>query len=75
MDDNIAAVDQNPVAARRAFQGDIARATGFKALAQMFGHGHDLAAGTPGGHDHVVRDRRFSGKGDGDNVFGLVAIE
>jgi hypothetical protein len=41
----------------------------------VFGHGRDLPAGAPAGNDHEIRNRRFSGKLDGDDVFRLVGIE
>ena len=74
MNDDVAGIDDNPVAAFLTLDA------GFHAflrefLAQLFSHADDLA-GRPSRHDdHVVGDGGFARKVNGYDVFALVLIK
>ena len=75
MDDDVAAVDQHPVAGGGALDPDLRDAGGLELHLQMLGHGAQLPRGAAGGDDHEVGDAGFTGEVDGDHIFGLVVVE
>ena len=75
MDDNIAGVDQHPVAGLQTFDAGIAEPIFLDIGDEVVGNGADMAARSPGDNDHVVSQRRFSGNVDGYNVFALGIFE
>ena len=75
MDDDVARVDQNPVATLRAFGRDAQDALILQLLAQMVGHGADLPGRAAGGNHHEVCDAGFVGEFDDDDVVRLVVLQ
>ena len=74
MNDDVARIDQHPIAMRHAF--DAGRNAGFvQILDDPVGHRSDMALRPAGGHDHVVADRRFIAKIDGEDVLRLHIVE
>ncbi len=75
VDDDVAGVDQYPVAMGHAFDPRV-RHTG---LGEVFQHAigdrADMPVRPARGHYHAVRDRRFAGEIDGDGVLGLHVVE
>lgn len=70
MDDDIARIDQHPVAVGHAF--DARGETGFvEILDHATGDRSHMAARSPRGHDHVIGDGRFATEIEGDGVLGL----
>ncbi|OJU56427.1 MAG: hypothetical protein BGO00_11360 [Alphaproteobacteria bacterium 62-8] len=75
MHDDIARIDQNPVALLQAIDRASA-VTGFlQAPRQMFGGGGDMARRTAGGDDQRIGQRRAAFKIDRDDVFRLVVVQ
>jgi hypothetical protein len=74
VDDNVASIDQHPIAMRHAF--DARHNAGFM---QVFdypvGDRPDMAVRATGRHDHVVADRGFIAQIDGEDVLGLHIVE
>ncbi len=75
MDDDIADIDQHPVAMRQAFNAHRAKPGLFEVSCQMIGDGADVAVRTAGGHDHIIAKRRFSRNVDADGVLGLGIVQ
>lgn len=75
MDDDVPAVDQNPIALIGSFDADALQAFGFEFFDEVFGHRLDVAGRHAGGDDHVVRDGGASGEIDDDRVGRLVVVQ
>src|SRR5580658_8601238 len=74
VNDHVTRIDQHPVALRRAF--DAGRNAGFvQILDHPVGDRADMALRPAGRHDHVVADRGFIAKIDGEDVLGLHIVE
>src|SRR5271165_374609 len=75
MDDDVAGVDQYPIAMPHALDLGIRYAR----LGEVFEHAicdrAHMALRPAGGHDHAVSDRGLDGKIDGDSVLGLHVIQ
>ena len=70
MDDDIAGIDQDPVAVGHAL--DAHREAGLRqVLEQMIRDCPDLTVRPPGGHHHGVGNRSFAGEIDCDGVLGF----
>jgi hypothetical protein len=75
VDDDIAAVDEHPVALVGTLDPDALQALGFQLLDDVLGHGLDVAAGKAAGDDHVVGHRALAGEVDDDGIRCLVVVE
>src|SRR3546814_3922953 len=75
VDDDVARVEQHPVAALHAFRRDAEDALVLQLLAQMVGHGADLPGRAAGGDHHEVCDAGFVGEFDDDDVVRLVVFQ
>src|SRR3546814_6479262 len=75
VDDDVARVEQHPVAALHAFRRDAEDALVLQLLAQMVGHGADLPGRAAGGDHHEVCDAGFVGEFDDDDVVRLRSEE
>jgi hypothetical protein len=75
MDDDIARVDQNPIAQRHPFNPYLTDATVFQLLDQLIGDSTNVTLGTAGGDNHVVAKRRFPRQVDADNVVSLGVLK
>jgi len=75
MNDNIAHIDQYPIALGHAFDPARAKARILDPFDQMLGNSPHLARGSAGRDHHIVGNRGFTAKVDGDNIFGLVLVE
>src|SRR5258705_6371595 len=75
MDDDVARVDQHPVAMRHALDFDRADTR----LGEVVEHARrdraDMTVGRTGRHNHVVGDRGFATEVDGEGVLGLHIVE
>ena len=75
MDDDVAGIEQDPIAMGLAFDRHTAMA-GFLELGRdLFGQCRDLAGRAAAGDHQVIRDARFAFQIDHDDVFGLALIE
>ena len=68
MDDDVAQIDQYPVAAVFAFDAKRRMACGFAVVVDFAGERVQVAVGGAAGDDHVVGDVGFAGKFDGLDV-------
>ncbi len=75
MNNDVAGIDQHPVARGQAFNAGGAKPILFDAATKMVGDGADLALGAAAGYDHMIGDRAFSEEVDDDNVFSLVVFQ
>lgn len=75
MDDDVAPVDQNPVALIEPLDRDLAKACGFEFFPEMFGHRGDVALRRAGCDDHVIGKIGFAGEIDDDHVLRFVVVE
>ena len=74
MHDDIARVDQHPIAPRLTLdRRSAARTTAPASRCSV--SAAQLPARTAGGDDHIIGDRRLAGEIDGDDVLGLAVIE
>lgn len=74
MDDDIARIDEHPVAMRRAL--DARRKTGLvEVLHDPVGDRSDMTIRSAGGHDHVVGDGGLAAKIQSEGVLGLHVIK
>ncbi len=71
MHDDIAGIDQNPVALTRAVHRPRAIARFLQAPRQMLGNRGDMTRRTPGRDHDRVTERRAAGEVDGRDVLGL----
>jgi hypothetical protein len=75
MDDDVAAVDQNPIALSGTLDADAFQTFAFEFFDEMFGHRLDVTGRGTGGDDHVVGDGRPAGKIDDDRIGRLVVVQ
>jgi hypothetical protein len=75
VDDDVAAVDQNPIALIGTLDADAFQAFAFEFFDEVFGHRLDVARRGAAGDDHVVRDGRASGEIDDDRIGRLVVVQ
>src|SRR5262249_28368450 len=71
MHDDIAGVDQDPVAMRHAFDAHVADAGLVQVFDQAISDRAHLPIGPSGGHNQEVGERAFAGEIDGDDVLSL----
>jgi hypothetical protein len=71
MDDDIARVDQDPVAMRHSLYPWCGDADLFQGSDHTLGDRSHMRVGAARGDDHHVGDRGFAVQVDGNNVFGL----
>ncbi len=75
MDDDIARVDQHPVAMRQSLDPPYGDADLFQGPDHAVGDRTNMCAGAAGSDDHHVGDRGFAMQVDRDDVFGLRIFE
>ena len=75
VDDDVARIDQHPVAMRHAFDVKVLHAGIAELLEHVVRDRADMTVGAAGGHHHGVGDRGFAGEVDGDDVLGLHVVE
>jgi len=75
MDDNIARVDQHPVAKRHSFDPCIADALLLQLLEEPDGNGTDMALRATRGDNHVIAKRRLARQVDADDIVGLGVLK
>src|SRR6201986_180353 len=75
MHDDVAGIDQNPIALTRAIDRPRAVASLFQTAREMLRHRGDMARRTPGRDHDRVAERGASGEVDGGDVLGLVVVE
>ena len=71
MDDDIARINQHPVALGNAFNPDVFPALLLQLVDELVGDGVDMAVGAAGDHDHVIGDRTLAFEANSDDLFGL----
>ena len=74
MNDHVSGVDQDPVAMRHAFDLRV-NADFAQILDHSVGDRSDMALRPSGRHNHVVAERGFIAKIDGEDVLGLHIVE
>jgi len=74
MDNDVLGVDQNPVGDRKPLDAHITAELALDAFGKLLRHRRDLPGRAPGGDDHIVGDVRFSRKGNGHDLDGLVVV-
>lgn len=72
---DIARVEQHPVAILFAFQGNPFQSGALHLFAQMFRHGSDLPPRCSRRNDHVIGQRGLARKLDGNDVFGFIVLQ
>lgn len=75
MDDDIGAIDQNPIAIAQAFDPRRFMASAFEGADDPLGDCTDVNVGTSAGDDHNVGEGRLALKVDRDHVLGLRIVE
>ncbi len=75
VDDDVGAVDQDPVAIAQAFDARRLVALAFEGADYAFGDRPDMGAGAAGGDNHDVGEGGFAVQVDGDDVLGFGIIE
>ena len=75
MDDDVARVDQDPVAGGLAFAARAGEAGFLQAPQDLVGHGADMALGAPGRDHHGVGDVGLAREIDRDDLLGLVVVK
>src|SRR6185503_13447347 len=75
MHDDVAGVDQHPVALPHALDTDAGTTRVFQVLDQVVGDSADMTLRPAAGHDHVIANRGFSGEIDNDAVLGFHVFE
>ena len=75
MHDNVAGIEDDPVALIGSFQPDIAVTLILQALLKFSGEGGDLCGGSSGGDDHVIGDTCLATQVDCFDVFRLVSVQ
>ena len=71
MDDDVAGIDQHPVAMGKAFDASASEAFVLELPDEVIGNGADMPLRAPRGYDHLVADRGLALDVDGDDVLGL----
>ena len=75
MHDDIARVDQDPVALWHALDPQIAETLRLEPLDELIGNGRDMAVRAAGGDDHLIGESALAVEIDRRDVFGLGVIE
>lgn len=75
MDDNIARVDQHPVAKGHSFDPGIANACFFQLFHESIGDRAHMALRAARGDDHGIAKRRLAGQVDADDVVSLGVLK
>jgi len=75
MDDNIAGIDQHPIALGLALDAGAAIAFLFEFLDELVGDGPDMPLRAPLREDHMVADRGLASQVDAGDVLGLGGVE
>ena len=75
MDDDVARIDQDPVAVRQAFDVNALHAGFAEFLHHILRDRADMPVGPAGRDDHVVCDGGFAAKVDGECVLRLHVVE
>jgi hypothetical protein len=75
MDDDVAGVDQHPIALGHPFDPGAAKAFVFQLFGDVVGDGPDMPLRAPRGDDHLVADRGFASQVDDRDLLGLRAVE
>lgn len=75
VNDNIASVDDNPVALICAFNTDMIKAAAFQPFLKFFGKRCDLCGGAAGCDNHVVGYGCLAAQVDGFNVFRFISVK
>ena len=75
MDDDVAAIDQHPVASRQAFDLGLAMAGVLERAHDVVGQGADVTVRTARRDDQRVGDRGLALQVDTDDILGLVVVE
>jgi hypothetical protein len=75
VDDDVADVDQDPIAVRQALDLGAAVAGVLEGAQQVIRHGADVTMRAPGGDDQTVGEGAFVLEIDEDDVLGLVVIQ
>jgi len=75
MDDDIASVDQHPIALAQSFHPRAIKSPGLDVLDQMTAHGSNLPGRGARGDNHVIGDGRFAGQRDANHIFSFVVIQ
>ena len=75
MDDDIAGIDQHPVATGEALDAGTAMSGFLEGAQQMIGQRTDMPLGPPGSDDHHIGHGRFATQINSDDVFSLVIIQ
>ena len=75
VDDDVAAIDQHPVASRQAFDLGLTVTGVFQRAHDVVGQGADVTVRTARRDDQRVGDRGLAFEVDADDVLGLVVVE
>lgn len=75
MDNDIAGIDQYPVAAGPPFDLSAAQSNIPKHSKKMIGHRADLTSRSSGRDHHIIRNAGFSGEIDNDDIRCLIFFE
>lgn len=74
MNDDIAAIQQDPIPLGEAFGSDL-DSLSLQLLRQVSGNRRDMPIGATARHNHMVGDQGFSVEVDGGGVDGLIVVE
>lgn len=75
MHDDIAGIDQHPIASPLAFDSGRLAASLLELHVQMIGHGANLTLRAPARDDHEICNAGFSGEFDDDDIFCLIIVK
>lgn len=75
MDDDVAAIDQHPVASRQAFDLGLAMAGVLERAHDVVGQGADVTVRTARRNDQRVGDRGLALEVDADDILSLVVVQ
>ena len=75
MDDDVARIDQNPVAVRQALDLGAAQTLFLQRAQKVVGERAHVAVRAARGHDHAVGHGRLAPQVDQDDVLGLVVVQ
>jgi len=75
MNDDVAGIDQDPIAMRQALDTNARHAALFQLGAELLGNRADMAVRAAGRDDHVIGHRAFAGEVDGNRLFRLGVVK
>jgi len=75
MNDNVAAVYENPITQAHPFDRNGNKTDAFQIFPDMFGHSGDMALRGARCNDHVIGKLSFAGQINDIDVLGLVVIK